>query len=60
MTGKKELGHDIYVAACLYAQRHITAEERDAINAVISAAVEERKKIEAIISALKKPKGGEK
>lgn len=60
MAEKKELGHDIYVAACLYAQRHITAEERDKINAVISASAEARKKIEAIISALKKPKGGEK
>lgn len=60
MTEKKELGHDIYVAACLYAQRHITAEERDKINAVISASAEARKKIEAIISARKKPKGGEK
>jgi hypothetical protein len=50
MTEKKELGHDIYMAVCLYAQRHITAEERDAINAVISAVVEERKE----------PKGGEK
>lgn len=49
MTENKDLGHDIYVAACLYAHRHITAEERDAINAVISAAVEERKE----------PKGGE-
>lgn len=63
MTEKKELGHDIYVAACLYAQSHITAEERDKINAVISAVDEERKKIEAFISATaeasKKPKGGE-
>ena len=50
MTENKDLGHDIYMAACLYAHRHITAEERDAINAVISAAVEERKE----------PKGGEK
>lgn len=50
MTEKKELGHDIYMAVCLYAQRHITTEERDAINAVISAVVEERKE----------PKGGEK
>ena len=50
MTENKELGHDIYVAACLYAQRHITAEERDKINAVISASAEARKK----------PKGGEK
>ena len=59
MTENKKLGHDIYVAACLYAHRHITAEERDKINAVISASAEARKKIEAIISA-KKPKGGEK
>lgn len=49
MTKNKELGHDIYVAACLYAQRHITAEERDKINAVMSADAE----------AHKKPKGGE-
>lgn len=50
MIENKDLGHDIYMAACIYAHRHITAEERDAINAVISAAVEERKE----------PKGGEK
>lgn len=50
MTEKKELGHDIYVAACLYAQSHITAEERDKIDAFISATAEARKK----------PKGGEK
>ena len=50
ITEKKELGHDIYVAACLYAQRHITAEERDKINAVMSADAE----------AHKKPKGGER
>ena len=50
MTENKDLGHDIYMAACLYAHRHITAEERDVINAVISAVVEERKE----------PKGGEK
>lgn len=49
MTENKDLGLNIYMAACLYAHRHITAEERDAINAVISAAVEERKE----------PKGGE-
>lgn len=59
MTENKELGHDIYVAACYYAHRHITAEERDKINAVIFAVAEERKKIEAIISARKEPKGGE-
>lgn len=45
MSKEKELSHDIYVAACL----HITAEERDKINAVISAFAEARKK----------PKGGE-
>lgn len=50
MTENKDLGLNIYMAACLYAHRHITAEERDEINAVISAAVEERKE----------PKGGEK
>lgn len=60
MAKNKELGYNIYVAACLYAHRHITAEERDKINAVISAVAEERKKIEAIISARKKPKGGER
>ena len=49
MTENKELGHDIYVAACIYAHNHIAAKERDKINAVISAAVEARKK----------PKGGE-
>lgn len=43
MIENKDLGHDIYIAACLYAHRHITAEERAAINAVISAVVEERK-----------------
>ena len=60
MTENKDLGLNIYMAACLYAQMHITAEERDKINAVISASAEARKKIEAIISAHKKPKGGEK
>ena len=60
MTENKKLGHDIYVAACLYAHRHITAEERDKINAVISRVAEERKKIEAILSARKKTKGGER
>lgn len=52
MTENKKLGHDIYAAACLYAQSHITAGERDKINAVISAVDEERKKIEAFISAV--------
>lgn len=49
MTENKDLGHDIYVAACLYAHKHITAEERDKINAVMSADAE----------AHKEPKGGE-
>lgn len=52
MTENKKLGHDIYAAACLYAQSHITAGERDKINAVISAVDKERKKIEAFISAV--------
>lgn len=46
MTENKDLGHDIYMAACLYAHRHITAEERDKINAVISD--------DALIAELKK------
>lgn len=50
MTENKDLGHGIYMAACLYAHRHITAEERDKINAVISASAE----------AHKEPKGGER
>lgn len=64
MTEKKELGHDIYVAACLYAHNYIAAKECDKINAAISAVVEECKKIDAFISATaeasKKSKGGEK
>lgn len=48
MAKNKELGHDIYVFACIYAHKHFTAEERDIINAVISA------------EASKKSKGGEK
>lgn len=63
MAENKKLGHDIYVAACLYAHRHITAEERDKINAVISASAEVRDRMYAAISASvearKKPKGGE-
>lgn len=47
MAENKELGHDIYVFACIYAHKHFTAEERDIINAVISA------------EASKKSKGGE-
>lgn len=49
MLKDKGLGHNLCVFACLYAQRHITAEERDKINAVMSADAE----------AHKKPKGGE-
>lgn len=50
MLKDKGLGHGIYAVACLYAHKHITAEERDKINAVISDDAEERKE----------PKGGEK
>ena len=49
MLKDKGLGHNLYVFACLYAHKHITAEERDEINAVISADAE----------ASKKSKGGE-
>lgn len=44
MTENKELGHDIYTAACLYAHEHITAGERDVINANTSTIIEARKK----------------
>ena len=50
MAENKELGHDIYTAACLYAHEHITAGERDIINTITST----------IIEARKKPKGGER
>lgn len=64
MTEKKELGYNIYVAACLYAHKYIAAKEHDKINAVISAAAEVRDRMYAAISASvearKKPKGGEK
>lgn len=50
MLKDKVLGHSIYAVACLYAHKHITAEERDKTNAVVSADAE----------AHKKPKGGEK
>lgn len=50
MLKDKGLGHTIYGFACLYAHKHITAEERNKINAVVSADAE----------AHKKPKGGEK
>lgn len=49
MLKDKELGHSIYAVACLYAHKHITAEERDKTYAVVSADAE----------AHKKPKGGE-
>lgn len=49
MLKDKGLGHNLYAFACLYAHKHITAEERDEINAVISADAE----------ASKKSKGGE-
>ncbi len=52
MTENKELGHDIYVAACLYAHNYIAAKECDKINAAISAVVEECKKIDAFRSAV--------
>lgn len=37
MNADKETGQAIYVAACLYANKHIEAEERKKINAVVSA-----------------------
>lgn len=37
MNADKETGQAIYVAACLYAHKHIEAEERKKINAVVSA-----------------------
>lgn len=49
MLKDKGLGHSLYAFTCLYAHKHITAEERDEINAVISADAE----------ASKKSKGGE-
>lgn len=49
MLKDKGLGHNIYVAACLYAHNHIAAKERDKIDAFISADAE----------ASKKSKGGE-
>lgn len=50
MAEKKELGHYIYAVACHYAHNYIAAEERDKINAVISAVAEVHKK----------PKGSER
>lgn len=44
MTENKDLGLNIYMAACLYAHRHITAEVRDIINAVISAETSKKSK----------------
>ena len=37
MNEDKETGHAIYVAACLYAHKHIDAKERKKINAAASA-----------------------
>ena len=37
MNSDKETGHAIYVAACLYAHKHIEAKERKRINAGASA-----------------------
>ena len=37
MNEDKETGHAIYVAACLYAHKHIDAKERKKINAFASA-----------------------
>ena len=41
MNADKETGRAIYVAACLYAHKHIGAKERDKINADASAVAEE-------------------
>ena len=41
MNEDKETGHAIYVAACLYAHKHIEAKERKKINAFASAIAEE-------------------
>lgn len=64
MAKNKELGYNIYVAACLYAHKYIAAKEHDKINAVISVAAEVRDRMYAAISASvearKEPKGGER
>lgn len=44
MAENKKLSHDIYVFACIYAHKHFTAEERDIINAVISAEASKNRK----------------
>lgn len=37
MNEDKETGHAIYLAACIYAHKHIEAKEREKINAAASA-----------------------
>ena len=39
MNADKETGQAIYIAACLYAHKHIEAKERKKINAAASAVV---------------------
>ena len=43
MESDKTTARDIYVAACLYAHKHIKAKERDKINAAASAIAAEDK-----------------
>ena len=43
MKSDKLTARDIYVAACLYAHKHIKAKERDKINAAASAIAAEDK-----------------
>ena len=43
MKSDKTTARDIYVAACLYAHKHIKAKERDKINAAASAIAAEDK-----------------
>ena len=40
MNEDKEAGHAIYAVACLFAHKHISAKERDRINAGASAIAE--------------------
>lgn len=39
MNSDKETGQAIYIAACIYAHKHIEAKERKKINAVVSEVV---------------------
>lgn len=43
MTENEELGRDIYIAACMYAYKHITADDRGIINATIFINIEAAK-----------------